>query len=596
MRGRAGARVRGRVRARARAWRLARAYARVEDGDSHTHLAGSCPQIHADTGLSTDVYQALYNQAWLCLTGFMTTTAAPEMRSDDGIDPVVNAISQAVVLLEWAGEQWSATAARAASEERVLAVNDAVTGARRTMDVLRATTSGEVGRRSGPELGVDGLARKRGFKNPAEMLATESGGLQGEARSFIEAGRSMAEADEQAERERLAAEAGEPAPEPDTLIFPAVAAAIAAGKISVAAGSAITRMLESVEQYVDRERIAKVERMLVAKAPGLTANKFAAVLRRHLEQLRSSAAEERQERLAEERQLTVYEQRDGMVDIRATLDPVSAAPVIAVLDSLVKKAYQLRRDDSIGLDNRTASQIRADALVTCALHMLGCAQAPISHTTTKVVVRIGLEELRRGAGAAEIDGMAGTFPASQLRRMGVNAGYLPMVLGGKSDVLDQGREERTFTQPQKIALIERDGGCAMCGAPPSYCQAHHIEWWYRDRGTSDLSNGVMLCVACHHNIHGGKWGIKADSEDVWFIPPPTVDPAQTPRLGGRAKFGLTRRERDSLVALGKAEPDDSEPPAVDDHSEVRETRERERQLELEAEGPFVGEPNPSDAA
>ncbi|WP_342670847.1 HNH endonuclease, partial [Microbacterium sp. K24] len=41
----------------------------------------------------------------------------------------------------------------------------------------------------------------------------------------------------------------------------------------------------------------------------------------------------------------------------------------------------------------------------------------------------------------------------------------------------------------------------MCGLPPGMTKAHHIKWWTRDRGPTDLSNGVLLCETCHHRIH-----------------------------------------------------------------------------------------------
>ncbi len=80
----------------------------------------------------------------------------------------------------------------------------------------------------------------------------------------------------------------------------------------------------------------------------------------------------------------------------------------------------------------------------------------------------------------------------------------------------------------------------MCGAPPSHAKAHHLRWWVRDAGPTDLANGVLLCTSCHHRIHDNGWDIRIGGvgtrAKVWFIPPPHVDPARTPRLGGRARF------------------------------------------------------------
>ena len=122
--------------------------------------------------------------------------------------------------------------------------------------------------------------------------------------------------------------------------------------------------------------------------------------------------------------------------------------------------------------------------------------------------------------------------------MAADAELIPAVLGGDSIPLDLGRAARLFTRAQRLALGERDGGCASCGQNIAYVEAHHIAWWQRDAGPTDLSNGVMLCSFCHHMIHREGWKIHSSPNEVWFIPPPHIDPAQVPRLGGRARFEL----------------------------------------------------------
>ena len=111
-------------------------------------------------------------------------------------------------------------------------------------------------------------------------------------------------------------------------------------------------------------------------------------------------------------------------------------------------------------------------------------------------------------------------------------------MNGKSQVLDAGRECRLFSWIQRMALAERDGGCAMCHAPISHCITHHIRWW-SDSGLTDLRNGVLLCVRCHTQVHHDRWGIEVDEDNrVWFIPPRHIDPLQSRRLGGLAALAI----------------------------------------------------------
>jgi hypothetical protein len=117
---------------------------------------------------------------------------------------------------------------------------------------------------------------------------------------------------------------------------------------------------------------------------------------------------------------------------------------------------------------------------------------------------------------------------------------IPCVLGGDSEILDWGRERRLYSKSQKLALGERDGGCAGCGLPPHFTKVHHIRWWTRDAGPTDLGNGVLLCESCHHRIHDNGWDVRVEGTGrrgrVWLVPPSYVDPTRTPRLGGRARY------------------------------------------------------------
>lgn len=240
-----------------------------------------------------------------------------------------------------------------------------------------------------------------------------------------------------------------------------------------------------------------------------------------------------------------------MIHLSARLDPETAAPVKTAIEAIVGAELRHRADPAEGAegaerarsrdeDRRSIPQLQADALATLCRHLLGCDSADRPAEGATVVVRIDLDALESGRGHALIDGITRPVSVATARRMAAGAALIPCVLGRESEILDFGRSRRLFSPAQKLALIERDGGCAMCGLPPGMTQVHHIRWWARDAGPTDLDNGVLLCVRCHHRIHDDGWGIDVRGigveANVWFTPPAHVDPSRSPRLGGRARY------------------------------------------------------------
>ncbi|WP_353810485.1 HNH endonuclease signature motif containing protein [Agromyces sp. SYSU T00194] len=408
------------------------------------------------------------------------------------------------------------------SDAGLVRVTDAVAQVRRDTEALLARVADEVARRSRSEFGSEGLAKQQGFHNPARLVASSTGGSTGDAMRLLSVGAATRER-ESFSGERMPAK------------HPSVAAAVGAGSISLDAASAITSMLERVALRADPEAMRGVEETLVSHAASLPLAMLQRAIRQAEAMLDVDGVAPREEELRQQRGITLREGRDGMVHVSGRLDPETAAPVKAALESLVSDALRRRPDAPIE-DLRTIPQLQADALADLARHCLGCRDTlpPLAKTTA--VVRVDLETLREGLGVATIDGIDQPVSAATARRMAADAELIPAVLGGDSVPLDLGRAARLFTKEQRLALGERDGGCASCGQNISYVEAHHIRWWERDAGPTDLDNGVLLCSFCHHRVHDDGWTITVRDGNVWFIPPPHVDPTRAPRLGGRARF------------------------------------------------------------
>lgn len=116
-----------------------------------------------------------------------------------------------------------------------------------------------------------------------------------------------------------------------------------------------------------------------------------------------------------------------------------------------------------------------------------------------------------GAGASATLDTGETISASEARRLACEAGIIPAVLGSRSQVLDLGRKTRFHTEPQRIAIALRDGGCAEkhCDWPPGMCHVHHPVPWSRGGGTS-ITNGMLLCPRHHTLAHDDRYQMKTD--------------------------------------------------------------------------------------
>ena len=83
-----------------------------------------------------------------------------------------------------------------------------------------------------------------------------------------------------------------------------------------------------------------------------------------------------------------------------------------------------------------------------------------------VVVTMTLEQLLADldhAGVCTLD-TGGRITAAEARRLACTAGIIPVVLGGKSQVLDVGRKRRLHTESMRLAMGVRDGGCTARAA------------------------------------------------------------------------------------------------------------------------------------
>ncbi len=132
------------------------------------------------------------------------------------------------------------------------------------------------------------------------------------------------------------------------------------------------------------------------------------------------------------------------------------------------------------------------------------------------------------AGVAELcETSDGTdLPVATLRRLCCDAEIIPVVMDGPSRVLDEGRSKRTATPEQRHALRAMHATCAFPGCSVGFesCRIHHVEWWTRDVGPTDIANLLPVCEHDHHRVHEGGWTVTLDADRVatWTRPDGTI--------------------------------------------------------------------------
>ncbi|MEU0091567.1 DUF222 domain-containing protein [Kribbella sp. NPDC006257] len=178
-------------------------------------------------------------------------------------------------------------------------------------------------------------------------------------------------------------------------------------------------------------------------------------------------------------------------------------------------------------DPRPRDKRQADAL-TALLHSAAATGDLPANGGVKphITVTIGLDDLISAGKHATGDLTYGTgLSASAVRMLACDAGIIPMVLGSDSQPLDVGREERFVTGPIRTALVHRDKGCVVCGAPPIFCDAHHLIHWI-DGGPTCLSNLVLLCRVHHIAVHQNHWKITITDNLVNVTRPHWTEPSR----------------------------------------------------------------------
>ncbi|MBO0844222.1 MAG: DUF222 domain-containing protein [Nocardioides sp.] len=286
-----------------------------------------------------------------------------------------------------------------------------------------------------------------------------------------------------------------------------LAAAVADGSVNLAQARVIVQALEDLpENDVGREVMETAEEALVGYAGTYGPRELRRLGRRILEVAAPDACEEaegkslerEERRAAGATSLSMHRLGDGTTRVAGRLPDAVADRLRTYLE-----AYTSPRHRGIGDGDSVPPRRRLGEAFGAFLEAVDPARMPLhGGDATTVLVTIDVETLQsRLAGA----GLVGEEPisAAQARRLACTAEIIPVVLGGKSDVLDLGRSRRLFSPAQRKAMAVRDRRCRAegCAIPAAWCEAHHATNPWSRGGRTDLADGVLFCSWHHRRAH-----------------------------------------------------------------------------------------------
>ncbi len=179
--------------------------------------------------------------------------------------------------------------------------------------------------------------------------------------------------------------------------------------------------------------------------------------------------------------------------------------MILAISSLSRSARDNVALSATGIDPDLPTPVRHGIALTQLIETYPADTLPkTGGCSATVVVTMTLDQLLDdldAAGVCTLD-TGGRVSAGEARRVACTAGVIPLVLGGKSQVLDVGRRRRLHSEPMRLAMGVRDGGCTTegCESPPGLCHAHHDTPWSRG-GRTSVEDGRLLCPHHHRRIH-----------------------------------------------------------------------------------------------
>ena len=203
-------------------------------------------------------------------------------------------------------------------------------------------------------------------------------------------------------------------------------------------------------------------------------------------------------------------------DCRTVTAQLPAETYAEVRGGLEMRAKQIPSDGETRWDQRLA-----DVLVSLVRTPRSTdersAQSPYV-VVAHVPLRTLTDEDSELAGELE---QRGLIDAVVARRLACDATVVVALDDDVGHTMYEGRARRDPTPTQRRELWRRDRHCRFPGCTNAiFVNPHHLRWWKRDRGKTDLDNLALLCEHHHHLVHTRAWRLEGDaSGELSFVGP-----------------------------------------------------------------------------
>lgn len=224
---------------------------------------------------------------------------------------------------------------------------------------------------------------------------------------------------------------------------------------------------------------------------------------------RADLAEAREDRAIQNSFLSVQGRLDGTASFYGEADAESAATIITALDAAADAPQAAEKGGP------SRAQQRFEGLHRICEGFLAGASGGATRPKPRILATMDLKDLTDPANA---EAMRLLWPlagrparlSSVARDMLLCDATIVPVIFDRNQPVAVGDAADTISPKVRTALIARDGGCRFpgCGAPASWCDAHHIVPGYGNQ-VNDL---VLLCRRCHRRLHNRRWRMRLEAD------------------------------------------------------------------------------------